>query len=183
MTRIEEYYQPILDGLDSAIVNGMGYSVQDMQTIATVTSDASWLFVASETTTVSIASLYKLKSSLNGSFEVFEDPDISTTTSYGTEQTIYNLNRNFNTLRTTTSQFFRTPTVNTTGVNRITVNVVGSDGVNPVGGTGGISEGEGFFIFMRGSKYLFRYTSENSDNRVSLCLTFVIGPSREALGG
>jgi hypothetical protein len=108
----------------------------------------------------------KVKSSKNGLLEFFENP---TTTDNGTSLTCFNSDRN--SANTTTLAAYYDPTVSVDGT-RIDPEVMGTDGAAPVGDSGGFSIRSNEIVLKQNEQYLVKYTTQTSDNRVSLRLEF-----------
>lgn len=106
--------------------------------------------------------VWRVKASLNGLAELFEAP---TTTADGTSLTPRNNDRNSS--NTATLQVFYDPTVTVDGT-RIDVDVVGSDGANPVGAEGGDVEREHEWILKQSTAYLIKFIAGTDDCRASM---------------
>jgi len=113
---------------------------------------------------------FTCRSSLNGLLELYEGPDATATTALN----IYNMNRGSANVSGVT--LFSSATVSTTGSDRLVVNVVGTDGTNPLGDSGGITQREDEIMLKTNTKYLIKYTSLSANNRVSTCFEFAIKP-------
>lgn len=108
---------------------------------------------------------WRLKSSFNGTVEFFESP---TTSADGTALTPRNSDRNSS--ATATLQAFYDPTVSVAGT-RLDVDVIGSDGVNPVGADGGDLHRESEWILKQNTSYLFKFTASTDNARVTIHLS------------
>ena len=108
--------------------------------------------------------IFNMRSSLNGTIEFFESP---TVTASGTTLTTYNNDRNSG--NTAELLIFEDPTISAEGSSRLLVNIIGSDGLNPNGSDGGITNRTTEQILGQGLYYLIVYTPESSDQRINMC--------------
>jgi hypothetical protein len=107
---------------------------------------------------------FVLRSSGPGILEVFEAP---TTTGDGTVLSTYNKDRNNGTVAT--MAVFKDPTVSADGSVRTSVNVIGSLGATPLGGSGGNCEKTNKDILGQDSQILIKFSAFNDDTHVSCC--------------
>ena len=105
-------------------------------------------------------------SSINGTLEFFQNPTLS-----GQGTTLNSFNNDANSSNTTTAVFAKDPTTSNDGI-RAFVSVIGSDGNNPVGASGGFQNRNNEFILKQNEDYVLKYTPEGTDNRVSICFEF-----------
>lgn len=108
--------------------------------------------------------------SLNGLIEVFENPTISAA---GTSKVAYNSDRNSSETSTATHYYDTTTSADGTLLASF---VIGSDGANPIGTTGGRSKHENEMILKQNEDYLFKFTAGTDNARASIHLEYYIVP-------
>jgi len=158
-------YLVVIDIEHHKIHEGKHYDGQDYDSDVDIAGPKYWLVRAPDTDT-RVHLIFQVKPSGPGLAEFFENP---TTTDDGTEITTYNNNRNSTNLAS--MDLFKDPTVSVDGT-RICVGVIGSTGVSPKAGIGGIADREDELILKQGYDYLVKYSPLVDDEKVSLCLRF-----------
>ena len=143
------------------IHEGDHFFVSDYDADVDTNAPKYWLAV-SPNTSKRMHITFVMKSSRNGLVEVFVNPLI---TDNGTG--LVELNNNADSTNTPQLRTFADPTVGGDGT-RIYVEVMGTDGTNPIGDAGGISERKRELILMPNAEYLLKYTTLTNDNRVSM---------------
>lgn len=130
------------------------------------TSGYTWIFRTPATNYVHY--LCSLKSGLNGSFSLYEN---CTASSDGSAVSIFNFNR----LSANTSgcTLFNGAVLSATGT-ALQLCIIGTDGTNPVGATGGTNSREYELILKQNTTYGFKYLPLNSGDRAEYSVEFYV---------
>jgi len=143
------------------IHEGSHYTTVDYDNDVDIATPKYWHIKTPDTAVVPHF-VWRVKASLNGLVELFEAP---TTSANGTALTSRNNDRNSS--NTATTLFYYDPTVTGDGT-RIDVDVIGSDGANPVGADGGDMSRDMEWLLKRNTAYLIKFTAGTDNCRVSL---------------
>ena len=83
--------------------------------------------------------------------------------------TLMTYNNDDNSSNTAELLIFEDPTISSTGTARKLVNIIGSDSVSPIGSSGGVTSRSNEHILGQGLYYLIAYTPESNNQRISVC--------------
>jgi len=83
--------------------------------------------------------------------------------------TLTTYNNDDNSSNTAELLIFEDPTISSTGAARKLVNIIGSDSVSPIGSSGGVTSRSNEHILGQGLYYLIAYTPESNNQRISVC--------------
>jgi hypothetical protein len=122
--------------------------------------------ITSPDTSVRIHLKGRISSSLNGVVQLYKNP---TLTGNGTSFNSYN--NNGNSSNTTSVTFGYDATASNNGT-LVYTQVIGTDGTNPNGSSGGFIEQGEEFILSQNEDYLLIYTPQSENQRVSVCFEY-----------
>jgi len=125
-----------------------------------------WLFETADSTTLAHF-IFTIRTSLSGTLEFFEGVTYDTK---GTALDIYNNCRSSSDEAIMSA--YKDPTVVVDGDVRLAVQSLGTDGSGPSAGIGGIGERSQELILKPNTSYAIKYTPEDDNNRVSICMDF-----------
>ncbi|MHA1852583.1 MAG: hypothetical protein ACTSUF_03640 [Candidatus Heimdallarchaeaceae archaeon] len=154
---------PVIEEEHHQIHEGKHFFISDYDSDVDIASPKYW-YIAIPDTNVRVHGTFLLKSSKNGTIEVFINPTI---TNIGTE--LRSINNNPDSSVIAKGKCYKDPTVTNDGT-RIYVEVMGTDGANPIGDVGGISERKRELIMTPDKNYIIKFTPENNDTRVSILI-------------
>lgn len=157
-------YLPIVPFDVHMINTGRHYHCGDYDSDVDIVGPKEWLIRAPASGKIHF--LFEVTASKNGLLEFFEDP---TSTGDGTGITSFNNDRNSS--NTATMLAFKDPTITAAGT-LLSTFVIGTDGANPNGDSGGENDIGRQFILKQSSDYLIRFTTLTDNTRVSLELEF-----------
>lgn len=146
------------------IHEGVHYTGVDYDSDVDIAAPKYWHIKAPASGVIHLT--WKIRASLNGLAELYEAP---TTTADGTGVTPYNNDRN--SANTSTLLFYKDPTVTVDGT-LLDIDVIGSDGANPVGADGGDLERDLEWNLKQNTAYLIKFTAGTDDCRASIHLNY-----------
>jgi len=144
------------------IHEGEHFTCQDYDSSVDIISPKKWLYVLNGDNLIHF--IFELNVSKPGLIEFFESP---TVTDNGTLLGCHNNNRYSS--NNSTLECYSDPTT-TDGGTRLLVNVVGTDGNTPNGGSGGATKRDNEFLLHKDKTYMIKYTTKINDTRVNCCV-------------
>ena len=129
----------------------------------TDSGESKYLLVRAPNTTTRVHYVFNLRATLNGTLYFYEGP---TTSSTGSLLTSYNNDRNSTSVAAL--KVWEDPVVIADG-NQMLVNVIGSDGVNPQGNQGGVSNRSNEFVLKQNTDYLIEFYANTNNTRLNIC--------------
>jgi hypothetical protein len=146
------------------IHEGEHFTAQHLFTGIGVAGNA-YVLLTTPDTSVRVHIIFRVVASKNGTIYFYEGPDI---TASGTAMTEFNNDRN--SASAATMVVTHTPTIGAGGNgSQLLVNVVGTDGSNPLGNIGGILQRGQEFVLKQNEQYLIRFNALTATTRCSIC--------------
>lgn len=147
------------------IHEGHHFTCQDYDSSVDNASPKYWHLKAPDTST-RCHLVMALSAAGPGVIEFFENP---TTTGDGSALTIHNNDRNNS--NSAELAIYYDPTVTGDGT-RLCVNVIGTNGATPIGGSGGNIKRENEYILKQNEQYIVKFTPTNDGTATSCCFEF-----------